>query len=326
MRFHGATLARNLPQALKIYADILRKPHLPYEELDAVKALALQDILSLEDEPQRKTFLELRKRHFPPPLSNDYRGTEAGINSLTIDCVRDYFRRHVQAQGTILSVAGNVEWQPLCDLVGDLFGDWNAGEDSPLQLGQVPERRLHMTKDTAQTQITLAYPSVPFGHPEYYAALGAVNVLSGGMSARLFTEVREKRGLCYEVGASYSTFKDRGSVFCYTAAVDELAQQAFDVTVAELRRLAEGVEPEEVERLQVGLKTSLVMAEESTGSRAGTLASDWYYLGRIRTFDEILTAVNSLTPEAIVEHVRRYPPRDFSIVTLGRQALNLDAA
>ncbi len=326
MRFWGATLARNLPQALEVYADILRRPHLPDDELDAVKALALQDILSLEDEPRQKTLIELRKRHFPPPLSNDHRGTEKGIETLEIGTVRDYFRRHFRARGTILSVAGNVEWKPLLDQVGRLFGDWPAGEEAPLQVGAPPERRAHLSKDTAQTQIAVAYPSVPFGHPEYYAALGAVNVLSGGMSARLFTEVREKRGLCYAVWATYSTFKDRGSVIGYAGTTTERAQETFDVTLAELRRLADGVEAEEVERLKAGLKSSLVMQEESTGSRAGTLASDWYYLGRIRTFDEILSAVNALTPEAIVEHVRRYPPRDLSIVTLGRQPLKLDAA
>ena len=69
---------------------------------------------------------------------------------------------------------------------------------------------------------------MPFGHPEYYAALGAVNVLSGGMSARLFTEVREKRGLCYSVWASYQTFKDRASVLCYAGTTNERAQETLD--------------------------------------------------------------------------------------------------
>ena len=82
MRFWGATLARNLPAALEIYADILRRPHLPEEELDPVKALAIQDILGLEDEPRQKVLIELRRRHFPPPLSNDHRGTEKGIEEI----------------------------------------------------------------------------------------------------------------------------------------------------------------------------------------------------------------------------------------------------
>src|SRR3989440_9814354 len=82
MRFWGATLARNLPAALEIYADILRRPHLPQEEMDAVKALALQDLQSLEDEPRQKLLVELRRLHYPPPLGQDRRGTPEGIASL----------------------------------------------------------------------------------------------------------------------------------------------------------------------------------------------------------------------------------------------------
>src|SRR5262249_37823361 len=152
------------------------RPLLPDDELDPVKALALQDIQGLEDEPRQKVLIELRKRHFPPPLSHDHRGTEEGIESLTLESVRSFYRRHFHARGTILAVAGSGEWQPLLAQVGRLFGDWPAGEVARLKIGMVAETRSHLNKDTAQTQIAIAYPSVPIGHPEYYAALGAVNV------------------------------------------------------------------------------------------------------------------------------------------------------
>src|SRR5205807_3992737 len=83
MRFWGATLATNLPAALEIYADVLRRPHLPADELDAVRALALQDILGLEDEPRQKVLIELRRRHYPAPLGFDHRGTPEGLAKLT---------------------------------------------------------------------------------------------------------------------------------------------------------------------------------------------------------------------------------------------------
>src|SRR5207237_9213010 len=136
----------------------------------------------------------------------------------------------------------------LRDQVGRLFADWEGEKEPELKLGKPPEKRAHLPKDTTQTQIGIAYPSVPIGHPDYYAALGAVNVLSGGMSSRLFTEVREKRGLCYAVGASYSTFKERGDVICYAGTTNERAQQTLDVTLAELKRLKDDVAAEEVER------------------------------------------------------------------------------
>jgi predicted Zn-dependent peptidase len=322
-RFWAATLARNLPAALALYADILRRPHLPAEEVPAVQALALQDLSGLEDEPRQKLLIELRRRHYPMPLGQDRRGTREGIESLTAPLIRRHYQRYFQPRGTILSVAGNIDWEPLRDQVGELFGDWPAGEPPVLKLKKPAAPRAHIAKETTQTQIGIAYPSVPFGDPDYYAAQGAVNVLSGGMSSRLFTEVREKRGLCYAVWASYQTFKDRASVLCYAGTTNERAQETLDVTLGELRRLQEGIEAEEVERVRAGLKSSLIMQEESTSARAGSLASDWYYLARVRSFDEIQSAINSLTPESIVAHLRHYPPRDFTIVTLGPKPLRL---
>jgi len=323
VRFWGATLARNLPAALEIYADILRRPHLPAEEIDPVRALALQDLQGLEDEPRQKMMIELRRRHYPPPLGRDRRGTREGIKALNAKVIQTHYRRLFQPRGTILSVAGNIDWQPLREQVERLFGDWEPGTEPALKLGKQPPKRAHIKKETTQTQIGIAYASVPIGHADYYPALGAVNVLSGGMSARLFTEVREKRGLCYAVSASYGTFKDRASVLCYAGTTNERAQETLDVTLGELVRLQEGIETEEVERVQAGLKSSLIMQEESSSARAGTLASDWYYLGRVRSFDEIEAGINALTPKKIVQHLRRYPPSDFTIVTLGPESLRV---
>jgi predicted Zn-dependent peptidase len=323
IRFWAATLASNIPAALEIYSDILRRPHLPADELDAVRALALQDILGLEDEPRQKVMIELRRRHYPAPLGFDHRGTPEGLENLTPESIRSYHARHFQPRGSILAVAGNIEWATLKEQVGQLFGDWEPGEEPTLTLSPPVGGRRHLSKETTQTQIAIAYPSVPLGHPEYYAAQGAVSVLSGGMSGRLFTEVREKRGLCYDVGAAYQTFKDRASIICYAGTTNDRAQETLDVTVAELHRLVEGIEPQEVERVQAGLKSSLIMREESTSSRAGAMAMDWYFLGRVRSLDEIQAAIESLSPRRIVAHVKKWPPRDFTAVTLGPKPLNL---
>lgn len=324
MHFWGATLARNLPAALDIYSDILLRPHIPDDEIEAVQALALQDIQSLEDEPRQKVLIELRKHHYPPPLGQDRRGTAEGIKSLNAAVVRKYYQQLFRPRGTILSVAGNVDWEPLRDQVGRLFGDWAGGAEPTVTYGSPPPPVAHITKETTQTQIALAYPSVPVGDPDYYSAQGAVNVLSGGMSSRLFTEIREKEGLCYAVWARYSTFKDRASVMCYAGSTNDRAQRTLDLLFRELKRIKDGIEPEEVTRLQAGLKSSLIMQQESTYARAGALASDWYFLGRVRSFDEIQAAIDGLSPEGIVAHLRRCPPRDFSVVTLGPKPLELN--
>src|SRR5205823_10975612 len=110
------------------------------------------------------------------------------------------------------------------------------------------------------------------GHPDYYAARAADGVLSGGMSSRLFTEVREKRGLCYSVYTTHETLRDRGTLLAYVGSAVEQAQEALDVLVAELRRLRDGVSDDEIARVKAKLKSSLIMQQESSGARAGSLA------------------------------------------------------
>lgn len=323
MRFWGATVARNLPAALDIYADILRRPHLPEDELPAVQALALQDIQSLEDDPRSKVMVELRRRYWPAPLGNDRRGKTEDIEKITPARVRKFYQGTFGPRGAILSVAGNIDWSSLKEQTERLFGDWQSPAEKRMEIKTPRGGVSHIKKDTTQTQIAIAYPSVPFGDPEYYAANGAIQVLSGGMGARLFTEVREKRGLCYAVSASYQTFKDRACVLAYAGTTNERAQETLDVTLHELRRLSDGVSEEEVQRVRAGLKSAVIMQQESTSARAGALAGDWYYLQRVRSREEIQAAIDGLTPAMIVDYARRHPPRDLTVITLGPKALKL---
>ncbi|MBP3960825.1 insulinase family protein [Gemmata sp. G18] len=325
LRLGGSALARNVLPLLDIYADIILKPRLPEEELEPVQALAVQDIESLEDSPQGKVMVELHRRYYPSPLNKDRRGKAEDIEALTIDAVRAHYRKFVRPNKAIIAVAGNVDWESLKARVEKLFGRWEPG-DVPDVVPQAHQPKSeHIYKDSAQTQIAFAYPSVPIGHADYFAARAAEGVLSGGMSARLFTEVREKRGLCYSVGVRHESFRDRGAMIGYAGTGPDRAQETLDVTLAELRKLKAGVTDDEIDRVKAGLKSSLIMAEESTGARASSIAGDWYFLGRVRSFDEIQAAIDALTPAAVMAHLERHPVRDVALVTLGKNPLTISA-
>ncbi len=313
----AGTLARNLPAVLELCADVIRNPWLPADEVEPCQELALQDLQGLEDSPSDLCLLELKRRYHPSPYNRNHYGTAEGIAAVTPEAVKAFHAARFRPNGAILSVAGKIEWEPLKEQVGRLFADWTGTADPVGPL--VPSSRAsgHIEKDTNQTQIGIAFPSAPFGSPDFYPARGAINVLSGGMSSRLFTEVREKRGLCYSVSASYDLVKDRAAVVCYAGTRTEKAQETLDVTIGELRRLKDGVSDEEIERVKAGLKTSLIMQQESTSARAGSLATDWFYLSRVRTFDEIQTAIDGLTPAAILGYLDKYPAAGFTVVTLG---------
>jgi predicted Zn-dependent peptidase len=178
-------------------------------------------------------------------------------------------------------------------------------------------------QETAQEQIGVAYAAAGLGEPGYAEARMAIEVLSGGMSSRLFTEVRERRGLCYSVRASHSSLRGAGAVFAYAGTTPERSQETLDVLLAELQRVAEGVTEEEVERARVGLLSALVMQGEASHSRARSLARDMYLIGRVRSLEEIRQTFSGVTPAGIVAYLREHPPADFTVVTLGPKTLEL---
>src|SRR5262249_560845 len=155
LSFGGGTLARNLLPALDLYVDILRRPRLPEEEVDPVKALALQDLLGLEDEPAQRLIIELRRQHYPPPLGQDSHGTQEGIEALNLKVLRSHYRRLVRPGGTILSIAGNIDWETLRAQVGRLFGDWEGGEEPVVKYGTPlgAGKYQHIQKETTQTHL-----------------------------------------------------------------------------------------------------------------------------------------------------------------------------
>ncbi len=319
----GATLAKNLPAALQIYADLLRRPHLPEDELDACRLVALQELRAIEDDPSHKVMLELKRRHYPEPWGRPSEGEQASLEAISNDDIGRHFDRYYRPNGTIIGVAGRVDWAALKDQVGELLADWMPAPIDEPSNGQRGVKVEHLAHESNQTQIGIAFPSVPYRHPDYFLASGAVGVLSGGMSSRLFTEVREKRGLCYSVFASYNTQRDRACILCYAGTSADRAQETLDVTMGELNRLAKGILAEELVRLKARVKSGLIMQGESSSARSGAIARDWYHLGQARTLAEIGALVDALTVESINEYLQENPPKDFTVVTLGPAALKI---
>ncbi len=171
--------------------------------------------------------------------------------------------------------------------------------------------------------IGIAWPSLQETDPEYYAVRMACEVLSGGMSGRLFTEIREKRGLCYSVSAGYSSLKGWGSIMGYAGTSNERAQATLDCFLDELKRLSDGVTEAELARAKTGLKASTIMQGESTSARAGAIAHDFFLRGRIRTLEEIKSAIDTVTVDQVNAYLKKHEAGPFTIVTVGPKALKL---
>ena len=322
--YGGALLSDHLFEALALYADILRRPHLPEDQFEAERDLALQRLERVEDNPTEKLFLNLRAAYFPGPHGRSAYGTQAGLQALTPQSARTDHQRRYRPGNVTLAVAGNFNWPQLQEAVQTLFGDWQGeGVALPTPSTEGRLRYRHLAQETAQEQIGIAYPAIPLGHPHYYDARMAMEVLSGGMAARLFSEVREKRGLCYSVRADLRVVRQGGYIIAYAGTTPERCQETLDVLLAELRRLEEGVTDDEVGRAEVGVLSSLVMQSESSRPRARAVVTDQYLLGRVRTLDDIRAGIRAVTPDSIYQYLQQYPARDFTVVTLGPTELEV---
>ncbi len=322
--FGAAMPHASLRAALELYADIVRRPHLPADQLDDAKGMALQELRAMADEPTQRVMTRLKALHYGPVLGRSVYGNEAGVRAVSSDEVRDFFKNHYSPAGGILAVAGHFEWSEILAEIERLFADWQPKPrpEAP-QIVRLPAAYEHISHPSQQTHIGFAYPAVPYGHADYFSLRAGLGVLSDGMSSRLFDRVREQRGLCYSVSASCHSLRGVGGVFGYAGTTAERAQQTLDVTLAEIQALVEGVEEDELRRLKVRVQSNLIMEQESSASRASSMVSDWFHLGRVMSAEELEQRIEAVRSEDIVDYWQRHVAQDFRIVTLGPDPLEV---
>ena len=320
----GAALeADNLSDALDLYADIIQKPSLDKDQFELARQLAIDGVLALDDDPRHKVMLKLREQFYPSPLGRSVAGNIDELKSLTADKTRQIIKNNFNLSQIFFAVAGKYDFDAIASQMENLF---EANSQKPLKQPTVCSkagRYTHIHNDGAQVHIGLMTETVKPDDEDYYDARVAVSVLSGGMSARLFTEVREKRGLCYAVGAQYHGLKEAAGIACYAGTTPDKAQETLDCVMDQFNRLAEGISEDEISRAKVGLKSSLILQSESSSSRAGATAADYYLLGRVRSLDEIKNKIEATSVDSVLRFLRNNKFKNFTVVTIGPKQITV---
>lgn len=324
---YGATMpAEALSDALSLYAEIIRRPHLPIDQLEDALQVSMQELRAVEDEPTQQVMIRLKQLEYGDLSGRPACGTQTGIESIEIDDVRQFFKHWYRPRGAILAIAGRFDWDLVHEQCLSLFGDWKGDDCAAPKLDSGCPGYEHILQDSSQTHIGFAFDAAPFRDKDFYQLRAGVGILSDGMSSRLFDRVREQRGLCYTVSASTHSLLDRGAVFGYAGTTPERAQETLDVTLREMQALPSGIEIPELERWKVRVQSSLIMEQESCASAVASMLSDWYHRGRVVTAREIETIIESLTVDQVVDYWRNHPPKSFRIVTLGPHPLQIPFA
>ncbi len=317
LRLGSVVLGNRLAESLPLLTAMLCEPAIPDDALEAVRRLCLQSIDSLEDEPQRSVMLRLRDRHLPAPFNRHGLGERAVLEGCSIQDLRDAWAKRCTPAGTIISAAGNVDGDALADQLNELMSDWSGSHSEPVELSRAVRGQHHDQQDTAQVHIALAYDAPHEADPSSMLERIAVAVLSGGTSGRLFTELRQKRSLCYSVGASFSAGRDRGLVTVYVGTTPERAKESLTVCKDEIRRLLAGAGDDEFKRAVLGLKSHLIMQGESTTARAAAIGLDHFRLGHAHTLEQKAREIDAISVDQLNAYLGSRDLGEFTTTSIG---------
>jgi predicted Zn-dependent peptidase len=304
-------------RALELMSDVVLHPTFPEDGFRQMRDVQLQEIRRRDDEPMRRIFDLVRDRFYAGThLGRVALGTRETVSALVPDHLRGFWGDRYKPDGSLFVIAGNFDWDDAVSRVGELFGGWTGTPPASAPEHPNPVRAVAIEQQEGnQEHIGMAFPFPRYGDPDYYAALVLSEIFGGGMTARLFREVREKRGLVYSVAAMFAPNGSYGAEFIYGGTTPEKSHETVQVILDQLRELfAHGVTEDELTRAKVQLKSELVMRGESSSARMASLARTWWFERRLTTIQEVKEAVDAVTREQIQHLLDRFPPADRLVV------------
>ena len=307
--YYGKVARPHLELVVDVLTDMLRNSLLAPEEMEKERGVILEELAAVADSPPQMVDLLIDSLIWPDqPLGRDTAGTAETVSAMNRDTVRAYMDGQYVANNVVVSVAGDVSHDEVLDLIGRQMGNWQSGIPAgwyPASPGIGGRRAAVSFKKTEQAHICLAMPGVPIEHPER-PALDLLSVILGeGMSSRLFNELRERLGLCYDIHSYPSHYLDTGSLTVYAAVDPKNTTKALQALMAELRRLRDGVPEEELARAKELSKGRLLLRMEDTRSVSGWLGAQELLTGKVLTVDEVIARVEALTEEDLKRVIDR---------------------
>ena len=298
--YYVKVLKEDLALGADIIGDILTHSAFAPEELERERGVILQEIGQANDTPDDIIFDRFQEIAYPDqPMGRPVLGTESGIAGMGRDVLTGYMRRHYAAGNIVVAAAGALTHEAVVDLARQHFADLPAAMPGPFVPGAYRGGEFREARELDQVHIVLGFPSVAYGDPDYYPMLLLSTLLGGGMSSRLFQEIREKRGLVYSIYSFAAPFMDGGLFGIYAGTGEAEAAELVPVTLEELRKVQGGVTEDELHRARAQVKASLLMSLESTGSRCEQLARQIQVFGRIVPIAETVAKLNAVTTDSV---------------------------
>ena len=320
--FNAKVLDEHLPIAFDVIADLVLRPKFDSEDVKKERQVVLEEIKMDLDNPEYLLH-EIFTRGFWPehPLGRPILGTPETVRKFSRDSLRQRFQHWFAPDRLVLSAAGNVKHEQVLELVEREFGGLNPSGEPDVDDAPSTHAPIHIEskRDLEQVHVCIGVPSVPLADERRFSVAVMNNLLGGGMSSRLFQNIREKQGLAYAVFSELTPYSDAGMMTVYAGTAKETLGKVIDLVIQEFRELKDTlVTEEELLRAKNHLKGSLMLSLESTSARMSNLARQELYFRRFYSLDEILAGIETVTREEIQAIAREFfRPEQIAVTALG---------
>lgn len=308
--FYIKVLDQQISQAVDLLADLFHHSRFSPKEIEKEKQVVLEEIRTVRDDPedlvQELHAKDVLRKH---PLGRPILGEQATMESLSRHDLLQYVREHYHPQKVVLAVAGNFNSRDLTHLLDKTFSSWTRNGNGDCSGTEQPTRRpptLHgglfvHPRRLEQTHMCFGFKGISLNDNDRFAAHILNTILGGGVSSRLFQEIREKRGLAYTIYSQLSSFSDGGTLTIYAATGQKEAAQLVDFVQKEIRKLRKnGMAPRELERTKTQMKGTLMLGLEGTYGRMSKLARDEMSQGRHVSLGEMVSEIDRVTMDQVL--------------------------
>jgi len=323
--FNAKVMDEHLPIAFEVLSDLVLRPRFDEGDIAKEKSVVLEEIKMDQDNPDYLVH-EIFTQNFwrNHPLGKPILGTRKTVAAFTRVQVLDCFRRWFAPNNMLITAAGHIEHRRLVELVAREFAHLRPADEQFADASPVPHARIttRSKKELEQVHICLGVPSYPMTDQRRYALAVLNNILGGGMSSRLFQNIRERQGLAYAVFSELNPYRDAGILSIYAGTALETAGQVVRSVTQEFASMKEAlITDEELRRAKDHLKGSLMLSLESTSARMSNLARQELYFGRFFSLDEIMASIEGVTREEVRSIACEFfHPEQIGVTVLG----NLD--
>jgi predicted Zn-dependent peptidase len=320
--YYAKVLKDDLEKATDILTDIILNSTFAKEELEKEREVIFQELCMTRDTPDDIVFDYFQETAFKDqPLGRSILGTEEFIKKLSREELCDYFKNQYSTKNTIISAAGNFDADKFNYMVDDRFKNFQTTSVSKYEKANYSGGELRVSKDLEQNQFLMGFEGLSYLDENFYDLQILAIILGGGMSSRLFQEIREKRGLVYNISAFSSSYSDCGIFGIHSALDSKNINLLIDLIIQELLSVTEKIDDMEIERAKAQIRSNLLMSMESTTSRAKKLCNNFAMFGRYISNDEILKKVNDVSALSLKKIAKQIlSNNNITITTLGNVA------